>query len=207
MNKTRATTMGALFFIVLMGTVLVIIFLLDQKNKDKYIEKGEIIERHESYSTINIKEKNLRWIYDNEEKELSLFITVNVDGYKESDDLIEDLKKCLSGDDYQPENKRDVCIIMVGNIPNLWTKKSLGDWTIELISGIHPKNCWKIGYEVRSEAGDDDLPEYDIEEATIRFILSKLKFTENKLLNGLKKPNSNILEIKNEDKLDEYNWK
>lgn len=67
--------------------------------------------------------------------------------YKQSNDIWEDLKKILELDDYTPFTKMDVYSIILtafqnSNIYRITELK-------EVLNGIHPLNCWKVGYFVK----------------------------------------------------------
>jgi hypothetical protein len=91
--------------------------------------------------------------------------------YKKSDNIIEDLKKILELDGYTPFNKNDIYSILLGRI-----EKHTANWatTREILSGIHPKNCWKVGYEFENEK------DYDMCMAFIYYIISNLRFVDNR---------------------------
>ena len=108
--------------------------------------------------------------------------------YKQSNDIWEDLKKILELDDYTPFTKMDVYSIILtafqnSNIYRITELK-------EVLNGIHPLNCWKVGYFVKdniqwSQKGTkiEDLPNYDISTAFIYYVISNLKFIDNNYWN------------------------
>ncbi len=88
--------------------------------------------------------------------------------YNKTNDVIEDLKRILCYDDFQPCDKNDIISILISSY-----EKSIDIRLINLISEIHPENCWKIGYHY--EDG-----KYDYYTAVIYKILSDFRFLNNK---------------------------
>lgn len=91
--------------------------------------------------------------------------------YKKSDNLIEDLKKILELDNYSPFSKNDVYSIILNHFSR-WDHNSTE--LITILSGIHPDNCWKIGYNYK----ENNL-EYDLVEASIYYVLSSVRFIDD----------------------------
>lgn len=97
--------------------------------------------------------------------------------YKKTDDVWKDLQEILKLDDYVPFDKKDVFFIITRAVEEFnhpqWAKLS------EVLSGIHPKNCWKVGYyinENKSWAGHNTKShEYDMPTAFIYYVLSNLR--------------------------------
>lgn len=90
--------------------------------------------------------------------------------YKKTDDIWNDLKQILILDDYTPFTKNDVYQIILNNVEKIngqrWTSTSA------LLNGIHPDNCWKINY--------NETTNYKLEEAVIHYVISNLRFIDNK---------------------------
>jgi len=129
--------------------------------------------------------------------------------YKTTDDIWEDLKKILELDDYTPWDKNDVYLILL----SATQKSNIYRWTElkEVLMGIHPNNCWKYGYYVKANSHWSDaklvdtLPDYDMPTAFVYYVLSNLRFMENKYWNPAvpkytkypKKPNITINQVFN----------
>lgn len=102
--------------------------------------------------------------------------------YLKSDDIWEDLKKILKLDDYTPFTKMDVYSIILSATQN----SNIYRWTElkEVLNGIHPSNCWKVGYYVKENADwahkDTKINEYDMPTAFIYYVISNLRFIETK---------------------------
>ena len=126
--------------------------------------------------------------------------------YKKSDDIWEDLKKILELDDYTPFTKMDVysIILIAFQNCNIYRITELK----EVLNGIHPLNCWKVGYFVKdniqwSQKGTkiEDLPNYDMPTAFIYYVMSNLRLLDNKHWNPqmpkvTKYPKANHITIK-----------
>jgi hypothetical protein len=102
--------------------------------------------------------------------------------YQKSDNVWEDLKQILEYDNYTPFDKMDVYSIII----NATQKSNIYRWTElrEVLDGIHPKNCWKVGYYVKDNVGwcnkaVADLPDYDMPTAFIYYVLSNLRFIDS----------------------------
>jgi hypothetical protein len=97
--------------------------------------------------------------------------------YLKTDDIWEDLKKILELDNYSPFSKMDVYNIIVSSFQDseLYRITDLK----EVLTGIHPSNCWKYGYYTNScnwVKGFESLPEYDMSTAFIHYVISSLRF-------------------------------
>lgn len=104
--------------------------------------------------------------------------------YLQTDDIFEDLKKILELDGYTPFTKYDVYSILLSNVQS----SNLYRWTElkEVMNGIHPHNCWKVGYYTKEntpfgkkDKDYDKLPEYDIVTAFVYYTLSNLRNLDN----------------------------
>lgn len=129
--------------------------------------------------------------------------------YKTTDDIWEDLKKILELDNYTPWDKNDVYSILL----SATQASNIYRWTElkEVLMGIHPNNCWKYGYYCKSNAdwstanSSKELPDYDMPTAFVYYVLSNLRFMENKYWNPAvpkytkypKKPNITINQVFN----------
>lgn len=97
--------------------------------------------------------------------------------YKHTDDIWADLMKILELDGYQSFDRRDVYNILVNSVQN----SNLYRWTElrEVLNGIHPDNCWKVGYWTKGCAfGPENNVEYDMATAFVYYVMSNLKFLE-----------------------------
>ena len=103
--------------------------------------------------------------------------------YLQTDDVWEDLKKILKLDDYTPYAKVDVYTILL----NAVQESKIYRWTElrEVLIGIHPSTCWKVGYYVKdnhywANQPKEELPDYELETAFIYYVLSNLRFLDSK---------------------------
>jgi hypothetical protein len=99
--------------------------------------------------------------------------------YYKSEDIWQDLIKVLELDNYTPFSKSDVFHIITNRFSEF-------DYRLtelrEVLSGIQPKECWKVGYYTKGNyftSNPEELPEYDMETAFIYYVLSTLRFLEN----------------------------
>jgi len=106
--------------------------------------------------------------------------------YLRTDDVWEDLKKILQLDNYTPFDKMDVYNIITQAVQN----SNIYRWTElrEVLNGIHPNNCWKVGYYVKdnhfwSNKNINELPDYDMPTAFIYYVLSNLRFMDKQYWN------------------------
>ena len=99
--------------------------------------------------------------------------------YKQTDNIWEDLKQILELDDYTPYNNTDVYSIILSN----FEKWDIYNTSLrEVLIGIHPNQCWKVGYYTKAATlvnNHDKLPEYDMPTAFIHYVLSTLMFIDN----------------------------
>ena len=99
--------------------------------------------------------------------------------YEKTDNIWEDLKKILVLDNYTPFTKNDVFYILVSRFQELNCRQSE---LREVLIGIHPQECWKVGYYTKEvedwaiKEEQDTLKDYDMPTATIYYILSYLRF-------------------------------
>lgn len=99
--------------------------------------------------------------------------------YKMTDNVWEDLKQILELDDYTPFTKGDVYSIILNAFENYKCRQST---LKEVLIGITPKESWNTGYYTKGNANwlskeeQDKLPDYKLEEAFIRYVLSTLRF-------------------------------
>ena len=125
--------------------------------------------------------------------------------YKKSDDIVEDLKKCLDADNYSLFDKRDVSHILMNCISQIpWMMRNgIEYYTLNLLDGVNPMICWKIGYYTKDNYHPTPrdiekglvLPEYDFQMAIIHYCLSTLRFMETKDLGGLPRPSKKVLPL------------
>ena len=98
--------------------------------------------------------------------------------YKCTGDVFDDLKKILELDGYTPFTNGDVFSILVNNIERFdYREFELR----QILTGIHPKECWKVGYYTNEHTWIKDFetyPEYDYTTAVIYYILSTLRSLE-----------------------------
>jgi len=121
--------------------------------------------------------------------------------YKRKDDsnpenIWDDVKTVLCGDDYQPETHGDVLYIVINNMTEYF-KKDTTAFAMELIDAIHPFNCWKIGYFTKDHnwvKGSNDII-YDHQTAVLYFYMSKIKFLDKNITGKLKEPDPKIMQL------------
>lgn len=101
--------------------------------------------------------------------------------YKRSDNIWEDLKIILEMDGYSPYTNGDVYSIIVNNFEKFEARESE---LRQVLTGIHPKECWKHGYKTKDNYWSpygkcEELPEYNMPEAFIMYVVSALAFIDN----------------------------
>jgi hypothetical protein len=103
--------------------------------------------------------------------------------YLRTNDIWDDLIKILDLDGYTPFDKMDVYSILLSEVQN----SQIYRWTElkEVMNGIHPSNCWKFGYYIKQNSfwankSESELPEYDLQTAFVYYVLSNLRFMDNK---------------------------
>lgn len=99
--------------------------------------------------------------------------------YKRTDNIWEDLKQILKLDNYEPYDDSDVYSIILSNFEK-WDTYNTS--LREVLIGIHPNQCWKIGYYTNNATwvnNHDKLPEYDMPTAFIHYVLSALRFIDS----------------------------
>ncbi len=96
----------------------------------------------------------------------------------------DDLKVILSLDDYSGEvmSKHDITTVILSHCQHLKKLRQFTDLTC-FVDGINPNNSWKYGYSTKGNTpfntGDESkLPDYDFNEAILRYCLSSIKNTE-----------------------------
>lgn len=103
--------------------------------------------------------------------------------YKKTDDIWADLLKILKLDDYTPFDKNDVYFIITNAFQNYKCRQTE---LREVLINITPNNSWKVGYYTKGNAEwlkdleKIDLPEYNMETAFIYYVLSTIRFIDNK---------------------------
>lgn len=99
--------------------------------------------------------------------------------YHYSDSIWEDMKKCLSLDNYNGEymSNNDILYVIIENLDILRFKSKVS--TINLLSGIHPSNTDKFGYITNSSLFKKEgvvYPDYNYEEAILKYCLSVFRY-------------------------------
>lgn len=123
--------------------------------------------------------------------------------YQRGENLWEDLKKCLTADDYSGEgfDKYDVVNLLIIHGERIPFHGS-SPRARHMIVDIAPENCWRRGYYTKDARWikDENLPEYDYWEAVARFYLSEIA---GSLIADLGKPlpkaDPNVLPLANYD--------
>ena len=103
--------------------------------------------------------------------------------YKASEDIFEDLKKILELDDYTPFTKADIFNILLSSAERF--EHQAFDLR-EMIIGVHPKECWKVGYHTVDsfcKRNNEVYPQYNYETAIVYYILSILRNLETEKWN------------------------
>lgn len=91
--------------------------------------------------------------------------------YNTTDDIYEDLTKALNLDGFTPFCKNDVFWIITNAFEGGYTNTLL-----QTLIAIQSSECWKYGYKC-------DKDNYDVRDATLYYIISCLRFLENKYCN------------------------
>jgi len=113
----------------------------------------------------------------------------------------EDLRKCLTGDDYFGEGMTnyDIAHIIMNNTERLPNHGHANSKNImSVLDAISKEECWKIGYYTKDSpwAKGYEHIEYDYYEAIVRYCLSRLRMTEVKDFEGLTLvPNEKVLPL------------
>jgi hypothetical protein len=103
--------------------------------------------------------------------------------YKRTDNVWEDLMKILELDDYTPFSNNDIYSIITSAVQNF---QGVERWTElkQVLFGIHPSECWKYGYYTKENqtwaSKNTKIHDYDMPTAFIYYVLSNLRFMENK---------------------------
>lgn len=100
--------------------------------------------------------------------------------YKITDNVWDDLIEILKLDDYTPFHKNDVYSILINSIDKKEFNSNFNQLK-EIMFGIHPSECWKVGYYTKgcTWTKETNLPEYDMPTAFVYYILSSLRFINN----------------------------
>ncbi len=100
--------------------------------------------------------------------------------YEKSYNVWEDLKKCLSADDYSGElfSKADVVSLLLSNFQKI--KDQNCTTLLAFVNGISINECWKYGYYTKDHTWVkkedlETLPEYDYREAVVKYVLSSIQ--------------------------------
>lgn len=99
--------------------------------------------------------------------------------YKNTDNVVEDLKKILELDNYTPFTKNDVYSIICNRFSEFDCRQSE---LREVLNGITKYECWKYGYYTNDctwVKNYEKLPEYDMQTAFIYYVLSCLRFIDS----------------------------
>ena len=98
--------------------------------------------------------------------------------YETSDNIFEDLKKVLTLDDYTPETNNDVLSIFLARFEEA---KIPNSGVFNFYCGIHPRNTYKVNYRHSTDGFSEPLPsnEYDIQLATVYYLLSTVRFLKH----------------------------
>lgn len=126
--------------------------------------------------------------------------------YKRSNDVWEDIRKCLIGDNYDPYTKKDtLSIVMRHTAPLMSRRYDLVRYTQELLEAVNPHSCWRYGYYTKDHTwAIKNWPElktvdFDVDTAMLWFYLSWLQGEEVVNLGGkLPAADPKVLELKNE---------
>lgn len=97
--------------------------------------------------------------------------------YKRSENIWEDVKKCLQADGYTPENNEDILGIIQSNILDLVKESQYRYFFNDYNHGIQEKNCWKYGYYTEGNnwmGRTEPLPKYDQQTAILHWFKSYL---------------------------------
>ena len=128
--------------------------------------------------------------------------------YKRRDNIWHDMRKCLTADGYSGEvfSKYDTLMIIMikfEKIPRNANRSILS----EFYNGIKPSQCWKHGYYTKDHTWAKDyqsLPEYNIDEAALRYCLSEIALLGREDFNIVKPDYKNCLPRPNDYKKETF---
>lgn len=128
--------------------------------------------------------------------------------YDRSGEIWRDILKCLQGDKrldwINPDEsitdviKQDILSVIIRNVAPMFNKE-LKDFAHDLVFEINPTVCWKYGYYhkghswLSSKGGYNN--EYDYQEATLWYFLSKIQGEILSNIDDLPTPNDKILPV------------
>jgi hypothetical protein len=120
---------------------------------------------------------------NNKKYKLSNLVLYAKGWYHKTDDVWVDLFKILELDDYTPFTKEDIFSIIVSSLEKTNFEYRFNDLK-EVLFGIYPSECWKVGYYVKENSNwsnkpKEELPDYDMPTAFIYYVLSNLRFLSN----------------------------
>ncbi len=104
--------------------------------------------------------------------------------YKQSSKstIFDDLKKCLTCDNYNGEfmTNNDVIYIILNHCQKIKTHNFSN--LVEILNGVSKENCWRYGYYTKDNYPyytnkDGILPEYDYHTAILMYCMSCLRTT------------------------------
>ena len=88
--------------------------------------------------------------------------------YKTTDNIWDDFKEILKLDNYTPFNNNDVYSILLSRV----SEYECNEFKLRnIMMGILPSECWKVNY---------DPTEYNVQTAFLYYVLSTLRFLDNK---------------------------
>jgi len=130
--------------------------------------------------------------------------------YDRSGEIWRDILKCLIADKYLDWNtpnaiitagvKQDILSTIIRHVTPLF-KKELKDFAHDLVFEIDPHTCWRYGYYhkghtwIVNKNGYESLGEYDYQEATLWYFLSKIQGELLAELESLTTPDENVLPV------------
>jgi hypothetical protein len=102
--------------------------------------------------------------------------------YNRTDNVWEDLMEILKLDGYTPFTYNDVYNILIGAFQKIEGERF--NELREVLIGIIPTECWKIGYIHNGNKGhwskiEGNFKDYDMQTAVIYYILSSIRFMDN----------------------------
>jgi hypothetical protein len=122
--------------------------------------------------------------------------------YRRSDNIWEDLRACLEPNGFIECEKEDIVVLITNAVSPLialrWPTKQLMN---NFINEIRPHNVWRFGYRTKDypfakEEEKKDYPDYDYDEAIVRYYLSELVSQKVTDLGGLPLPSKKVLPLR-----------
>jgi len=115
--------------------------------------------------------------------------------YKRSDNIIEDLCKCLQADGYIINHKSEVFSMLLNRLNSINYLTS--DKAIQAINESSPDQCWKCGYYINTNTWRNNYetyPIYDYQTSFIYWCLSEISIMDKNQCE-ITIPNNKVLPV------------